>query len=405
MSTEAKAQGVPEILSQILSPYSSKNHVENMLNTLLKDEALLDLTIELANRYFLIPTFYCQLCKYQLENQLNEELHAFLLEMTSFMKERSLSLASLVEEIVEVSNKAGMTPLLIKGSTTLFLDLYPDKGIRFMSDLDILFKEEHALQIFHMLKASGFSVPEKYLAEVKPAYLEDSRCIESLLPSSQDLLPLYREGAPCGVEVHHRPLSHFFDCYLNSDQAFSSALRIEFPQDKNLSALRMSPENEVIYCFVHSERTHRFHEYHIFDLRQMDFFVRLVYIYKENLDWDEIYKRIESTGEAKLFQYYLYTINQLFALDFPINKSLVTAKELEKHYKKGLSSCFPKYNRRWRTELVIAEIKHIFSKRGLSNRHCVDTNLDLFKARLYCVGELIIKFLNPVKLYRRLQCF
>ena len=398
-----KTRYVPELLSQILSPYSSKEQVEAVLNKLLSDEVLLDLTIELANRYFLIPTLYCQLRNHHLENKLDKKLHAFFLEMTHFMKERSQSLVSLVEEIIKSSNKEGITPLLIKGSSTLFSDLYPDKGIRFMSDIDILFKEEDALKAFHKLKVSGFDVPEKFMPKKKPAYLENNSCAESLLPLSQHLLPLYREGAPCTIEVHHRPLSKFFDSYLDCNQAFTTASKIDFPPEKKLAALRMSPENELIYCFAHTERAHRFYEYHIFDLRQMDFFVRLVFAHQDNIDWDRINKRMEKTGEVKIFQLYLYSINQLFSLNLPINKSFLTDKELDRHYKKGLASCFPRYNPRWRIRRFKAVAKYLFSRQALSNRYCVDTNLGLFKARLKYTGRIIKKFSNPVKLYLSLQ--
>ena len=180
MTTRKKAQHAPELLCQILSPYSSTKHVGKVLKLLLDDEELLDLIIELANRYFLIPTFYSQLCSHELEKQLSEELLDFLVEMTNFMQERSKSLVSLTEEIVAISNKEGITPLLIKGSGTLFSDMYPDTGIRFMSDLDILFKEKDALIIFSLLQTYGFSVPEKYMPDIKPAYLEGSLDIKDL---------------------------------------------------------------------------------------------------------------------------------------------------------------------------------------------------------------------------------
>lgn len=403
MTKKEKSQYAPEILCQILSPFKKSDEVEKKLQLLLKDEELLDLVIELANRYFLIPTFYTQLCNYQLEQRLDEELKAFFIEMTHFMKQRSQSLVVLTKEIISISNQQGITPLLIKGSATLFSEIYPENGVRFMSDLDVLFKEEDALVIFTKLQTLGFEVPSQYLQNEIPAYYRNNSFNSADLPASQHLLPLYKQGAPCGIEIHYRPLSTFYQKYLNNKIAFENALDVTFTTKENLIALKMSPENELIYCFVHTERAHSYHQYHIFDMRQMDFFVRLAHANKEKLNWNNIHQHIEKTGEIEIFQLYLQSINRLFDTDFPVYTKKSNTKQFNKHYAKGIASCFPIYNSHWKFKLLISETSASFSKKNLSYKYNIDTLIALLLARFRHIVATIIKFSHPVKLYKRLK--
>lgn len=399
MNTRAKASHAPALLCHLLSPYTSKSEAKKTLDTLLNDEELLDLCIELANRHFLIPTLYTQLSMHELLTEVPGELTEFMHEMTDFMHNRNQSLTELSEEIIILCNRQGITPLLIKGASVLFSDIYPDKGIRFMSDLDLVFKEEEAIKVFHLLQSEGFHIPENLTPSAPIPYLQPNCAIEDL-PKGQHLLPIYRQGDPCWIEIHHRPVSNFFYSYLHNKQAHQSASTIETLEEKGLYALHMNPSNELIHCFVHSELAHRNHANKILDIRQMDYFVRLAHHYNKTVDWDEIHSRIQQGGDEDIFQHYLYTLNQLFGAEFPINFKKLDTKILEKRYKKSIGSCFPRY---WKAAQLVALIKEIYSKKSLYNRYETHTPLLLFKARLANSARLVKKFHNPIKLLERLQ--
>ncbi len=393
----------PTLLCQLLSPYSSKSQVEDILLKLLADDELLDLTIELANSRFMIATLYTQLKIHGVEGLLAEELIAYLSEITAFMKIRGQSLVDLVEEIVTISNQNDITPLLIKGSSTLFSDVYPEKSIRFMSDLDILYKEKDVLTIFKLLQNNKFAIPKKYLPDVEPLYLKESSSIADL-PLSQHLLPIYRKGDPCSVEIHFRPLNNAYKQYMDCGSAFASSSAIDELLEKGLSAQRMTPENEVIHCFVHSQIAHGFHNRYYLDILQMDFFVRLIHHHEQKLDWNNIHLRIKQAGGEGIFQHYLYAVNQLFATNYPLNDSgVVQENSLEEHYHASLGSCFPAHHLKWRIKQFIEETSSVLSQEKICKLYTVDSAVSLLKARIHYMGVLISKYGRPLAFMRRLK--
>jgi hypothetical protein len=398
-----KARLVPELLCQLLSPYPSKSQVEATLTTLLADEELLDLTIELANSRFMTATLYTQLKTHTLEHLLPEALNVYLVEMTRFMKARGKALVELVEEIVTISNQHNITPLLMKGSSSLFSDVYLEKDIRFMSDLDILYKPEDALTIFKVLQEKGFYIPEKYFIDgKKPRYLNANSTVDDL-PSDQHLLPLYRKNAPCGLEIHFRPLHHAYRYYLDTNTAFESSSTIEKLSRKGMTVQRMSPENEVIYCFAHSEIAHGFYQGNYLDLRQMDFFVRLIYCYKEVINWDQIHSRIKQAGGEVVFQHYLYAVNQLFATNYPLTVTVVETHQLEQHYQWSIKSCFQRYHFKWRLQQFIKENVLILGKDKMHKLYTIDSKMSLLLARVNFIGVLLKRYSHPTMFIRRFK--
>lgn len=397
-----KTKNAPEILCRLLSPRTSKQNAVQLIKTLQKDEELFDLCIELANRHFLIPTLYSQLTKHKLLEELPVGLTDFMREMTEFMRNRNESLTALTEEIIFLCNQEDITPLLIKGASTLFSDIYPSTGIRFMSDLDIVFKEEEAIKAFHLLKSVGFDIPDHLQPTRPPTYALPESTVEDL-PKHQHLLPIYRKGDACSIEIHHRPLSLFYFNYLHNEQAQKSASNIPNLQKNALNALQMTPINQLIHCFVHSELSHQNYHYKILDLRQMDYFVRMVHHFDGQFDWDELHQRIEIGGDQKVFQQYLFSINRLFGTEFPYKKASISNSELVKHYSKSLGSCYPAVNPLWKVSRFIAEFRILFSKKKLFHIYEIDTPSLLFRARILYSIRLLKKFYNPKSLYRRLK--
>ena len=396
-----KTKLAPEILCRILSPFSAKELVEKQLDLLLEDEELFDLAIELANRSFLVPTLYKQICIHDLSQKLDQGAKSFFVEMTRFMADRNRELSDHVKWVVGICNENDINPLLMKGAATLFSDVYPDRGVRFMSDLDILFKEDEALEAFHLLKRHGCFVPDKYLANNKPTYLTMSEGVE--LPRSQHLLPLYREKAPCAIEVHHRPISSFLESFMSNGEAFLEAIPIELSDEGELEAYKMSPVHEVIHCFIHSELAHKNYLYGIFDLRQMDYFVRLVKQYEDTFDWAEVFEVTEQAGYEKELYLYLKTINKLFGVDLFVPSITLDKSAVSSHYNKGIRSCFPKHNLTWRVRLMIKEFASVLSLQSLSSRFTIDNKRTLYKARLLYSLRLAAKYIYPPALLKRLK--
>lgn len=391
-----------ELLCNILSAYATKSRVEACLEQLLADGELLDLCIQLANKRHLVAALYHVLKSHALDNRLNTDLHGYMCEIVAFMQQRAADLTALAEEIIHISNQHGITPLLSKGSATLFSNVYPAQGMRFMSDLDILYQEKDVLTIFQLLQAQGFSIPAKYLAESK-VYANIGHLLQTDIRDVPHDVPLYREGAPCMVELHVRPLKYIHRQYLDTRIAFATAIPIEFPAGQTLSAKRLSPENEIIYCFAHSQVAHGYHQRYYLDILQMDFFVRLVRQYADELDWQNIHLRVKQAGGAVSLQHYLYAVNRLFATDFPLPDAGVDEQQLQKHYLSSLVSCVPQPDLRWRARLFMVEVTSPLSRERMQALYKTDSSLGVYQARLRHIAIKLWKFRHPGKLLQRIR--
>jgi len=402
-SMKSKSQIASELFCRIISPYRSKRQVEDCLNILLADDELLDLCIALANKRYMVATFFTVIKTHELDGLLSPALHEYMSEMTQFMQQRGAALTALTEEIIRSSNQHGIAPLLLKGSGTLFSKVYPEKGIRFMSDLDILFKTDHVMTIFRQLQAQGFAISKKHSLDIDlPTYIEHP--VSANIPvHEQHLLPLYRDGAPCSVELHVRPLHRNYRHYLDADSAFRTSIPIEFESGSTLVARRLSPENEVIYCFVHSQIAHAYYQCHYLDVLQMDFFVRLVYRYENELDWDAIHSRIKQAGGEIIFQHYLFAVNQLFATNFPLAEIDLTELQMIKRYQSSLGSCFPQYHPMWKVRFFMADIMSMLSRERMQRLYKVDSAMSLLTARFQHVLIKLWKFRRPSAFAKRLK--
>jgi len=400
----SKTQIAPVLLCTLLSPYSSATQINHCVEILSTDEELLELTISLTNRAYLAPALYHQLREHKHLSRFDEQLIAYLREMTHFMQHRNSSLKELTMEVIQISNHNGIAPLLIKGASILFSDIYPDTGMRFMSDLDILYKRDDALKIFNILRKHDFDVPKRYLTTNAPDYYSTGSADTPVtLPRSQHLLPLYREGAPCSIEIHHRPLATFFENFMDCDTAFSSAVKIPELSDKPLTAYRMSPLHEILHCFVHSELAHMTYAYRLFDLRHMDYFVRLVHAHREQINWEQIHSIMRNANAEKTFQHYLFSVNKLFGTNFPTLIKASGQKPFNALYQKRLKSCFPENRFIWKLEKFSLEIRNLLSKRKMASLYEIDTPLALAKARILYLLFLSKKYSNPTRLIARVR--
>lgn len=397
------SQLVPALFCRILSPYSTKQDVEACLNSLVTDETLLDLCVALANKRYMIATFFSVIKAHELDHLLNDALHEYMHEMTAFMQQRGEALSTLAKAIIRMSNEHEITPILLKGSGTLFSAVYPRSDIRFMSDLDILFKADEVMTIHQLLCDQGFMISEKHAMDVElPAYVANPSTTNLPL-YDQHLLPLYREGDPCTIELHVRPLNRHYQSYLDADGAFETAKPIVFQASSTLSAQRLSPENEVIYCFVHSQLAHGHHQCHYFDVLQMDFFVRLVHHYEAVLDWDNIHLRIKQAGGAVVFQHYLFAVNRLFATTFPLAEVGLKEQQMIKYYRSSLRSCFPHDYPLWKLRFFVADISRLLSREKMQRLYSTSSVMGLWIARFKHLLKKLWKFRRPSALKRRFK--
>ncbi|MBN1274122.1 MAG: nucleotidyltransferase family protein [Candidatus Aminicenantes bacterium] len=119
--------------------------------------------------------------------------------------------ASVLKDILEALNLAGIPALVLKGGTLCHL-LYPEPGLRPMSDLDLLLPDSEIKKAHSILKNLGFSTPRETGLQKKHLHRKH------VPPSS-----LVRNGVTVGVELHHRLFTknEFSDAGYSSLEKFS----------------------------------------------------------------------------------------------------------------------------------------------------------------------------------------
>ncbi len=387
---EALSSEAPALLCRLLSPYTHVAQVASLATEAFNDSTLTDLVVELANRYFLIPLLHDQLVTHDAVDHLDPELQGYMLSMTEFMNSRNQALAEQAKEIIFSSNQQNISPLLLKGASTLFSSVYPNTNLRFMRDLDILFPEGDISKAQRIFENLGYSIPIKYQTLVVNAH-------------SHHLPPVYREGAECAVEIHIKPLKPFYSYYLTLKSCYATTQTIPKLSAEKLQAVRMSPTDEIIHCFVHSQLVDRCYQYQILNLRQMEYFVRLVFRYEDEIDWETIYTRIRPGLDERIFTHFIYCINQLFNTSFPIKESLASEQALKNYYKKCLRSCYPQYSPLWRLRRFAMEFTFAFSRRNLTVHYNISEDQPMIKFRFMRLYALVKQYGYPPKLVKRLK--
>lgn len=379
----------PVVLCHLLSPFSDKATVESLLKRLNQNEPLSDRVIELANRNFLIPTLFHQLDSHRLTSLLKPDLLEYMQAMADFMEERNTQLTRQLSEVVKILNENEITPLIMKGGAVLFSDLYPDKKSRFMIDLDLLLPVGEVSAAKEILEGQGYATIEKYRDKI-------------VTSENQHIPPLHRDGEPCTVEIHLKPLRTKYQHFLSGKECFQHARRISELSGQGLNALRMSPEHLVIHCFVHSELADKNHESGILELRQLDYFVRLLHHYQESLDWEYCASKITTEYDQFAFDLYLYKANQLFGAPIPLLSGSSEKQKLASSYQDALKSCYPQEHLGWGTNQTVNWLFNIFGEHDLKKTFEINDKKDLWVARKKRLVGLLKKHNNPSKILRRI---
>ena len=142
------------------------------------------------------------------------------------------------KEVNRILNNAGIKHIVLKGMA-LEHTIYGSKGLRQMSDNDILLKREDCLNAWNLLQKEGF-VPE-------PDKSVFHRKI--LLEIGKHLPSLYKDGY--SVEIHHRLSDYQSNGAEGSEDLFSDAVEITIGGER---AFALSAKNNLSYLITHFEK-------------------------------------------------------------------------------------------------------------------------------------------------------
>jgi hypothetical protein len=396
LSRTSTIRQIPVLLCQLLSPGMADHETESILQYLIKNPSLLDAVVACANQHMVITTLYAQLhSKHQLQ-LLPKNLLDYMQAMYHWQRIRNQRIRQQASAGIRILNENGIRPLLLKGLDTLFYDLYPATGARFMIDVDILIAAADIRKAQAVMLQHGYEIPEEYrgIKQNKQAH---------------HLLPLYKKGHDFTVELHVKPLNKNCGDLLTAYAAFkaSQILHTHY-RDLRIDADTLSPEHKIIHAFAHSEISHDNKRHDKLDIRQMDYFVRLV-TYYEQFDRDKIERTLAAHGLSQEFQVYCYKARHLFSA--PIEKITIQAdnlpvqRTLHRRYHNTLKSAALAYYPWRRYYLGISQLLALFGRTRLGREYEVTTWAQYIAAIFMQAKKQLQDMLHsPTESIRKIKC-
>ena len=194
--------------------------------------------VELINAHGIIALAAYNIKESGLKEEVPGEAMALLENGYRQSMVRNTWLTERWKEVNAILCNAGIKHILLKGMA-LEHTLYDSKGLRQMTDNDILIKREDSLKSWSLLQMKGFS----HDAIKSPLHKK------IILHTGKHLPPLYKDGY--AIEIHHSLFeSEVKDSKGNID-LFDNAIEISIGDTK---ALTLSKEIQVKYLISHFYR-------------------------------------------------------------------------------------------------------------------------------------------------------
>jgi len=175
----------------LLAHYPYNESSREILSRMLSEIKDWELFVKLVNDHGIIALAAYNIKEAGLEKMLPEKALAVLEngQMQSIV--RNAWLTERWKEVNKILNEAGIKHILLKGMA-LEHTIYESKGLRQMTDNDILIKREEAIKAWELLQEKGFKIN----LQKSPLHRK------IILEASQHLPALYKEGY--ALEIHTR---------------------------------------------------------------------------------------------------------------------------------------------------------------------------------------------------------
>ena len=227
----------------------------------------------------------------ELRDALPQEALDYLDGLAAAVRQRNACVLDQAIEVAKILNRIEVTPTLLKGGANLVRSLYPDPGMRVMTDLDMLVSADRIDECVACLRAEGF----------RP--LTDYRH-----PGGHHDFPLGRPDLPLPLELHHRVLAHPYDGFLTANEVRQSAVSMD---GNDASIAVPSPTHAVIHNVAHAQLSNHDYLYGRIDLRSLVDFVLLTRAYSEEIDSDEVRRRFSRCRGVTALNFHLLCARDL----------------------------------------------------------------------------------------------
>jgi Uncharacterised nucleotidyltransferase len=222
-----------------------------------------------ASTEYVLPAFAAALRELDLTRPLDPELAAFLEAVHAASIERNGELRDELAAAIGALNRAGIEPVLLKGTIRLLDGLYPDDGWRMLRDLDLLVPHARLADANRALQDAGFA-PCEVQGEFR------------------------RAGGICQIDLHTELFAMPRQVrVLTAAEVLDRARPVAFGDGR----VRIpSVEHQLIHLIGHSQIRHLGHAFGRIALRHRLEAAALVYWGHAGVDWQAVLARFSAAG-------------------------------------------------------------------------------------------------------------
>jgi hypothetical protein len=169
-------------------------------------------------------------------------------------------------------------------------------------------------------------------------------------------------------------------------------------------AVSLSPTHKVLHCFIHSEISHGYRQTDTLDIRQMDYFVRLVKHYQIEIDWVMLQTLLEQAGFAEDWAVYHDKAQRFFGLPAVVSLSSLPDQWLQQRYQSALTSAMSQYYPWRRMKLGWLHLFGALSRERLDGLFIINSRQAYFWAVMKRLQQLFVQYaFSPASLVKRIQ--
>jgi hypothetical protein len=247
-----------------------------------------DQTVRVAAREEVLPSLHGTLC-------CPPEIADFFEAIHELNAERNRQLLEETETVACLLNKAGIEPVLLKGTAYLMTGVYPDPADRFLHDIDLLVSPPQSEQAFEIIQRSGY---EPYVPNPTAFVLHHH--------------PTLTQIHRIPVEVHHSLALGAGRAFLTADEIVNSST----PFRLGRATVRIpSPDHLMTHLIVHSQMQHGSYDRIWPSLRAMYDLILLGRRF--TVDWDAIRGRFETHRTTALLNLHLLQVEKAMGIPPP----------------------------------------------------------------------------------------
>jgi hypothetical protein len=211
--------------------------------------------VQMGSSHLVLPALYIKFRNANLLPCLPDELTEHLAHIHRLNVERNEGLSRQIRWLIDLFQRNGIHPVLLKGAGVLVDQLYSDPGERILADIDCMVREDDFEKAVAILRSNGYNAPPFHPAS---------------LPMMHHFPSLFKPGEPAPIEVHHIPVGRRQLKYINLER-----IRSYLYDTSGIKPITLKGQDQLMVNVIHSQLKDRGQFYANISLRNIYEFYRL----------------------------------------------------------------------------------------------------------------------------------